>query len=89
VKNASVADNMEVLGGSTWWNVSFVKEAHDWEVSVFASFFQVLHLAVVSRDCANRLWWVSSKKGLFKVKSFSSLACYEGRRFPWKNVWRT
>jgi hypothetical protein len=82
VKDASIADNMEILGGYTWWNVSFVREAHDWEVNVFASFFQVLHSAMVSSDRADRLWWVSFKKGLFKVKSFfSSLACSEGRRF--------
>jgi len=29
MKDASVADNMEVLGGSLQWNVSFVREAHD------------------------------------------------------------
>jgi hypothetical protein len=62
VKDASVLDNMEVLGGSTQWNVSVVIEAHDWEVGVFASFFQVFHLAMVSRDRVDRLWWVSSKK---------------------------
>jgi hypothetical protein len=61
VKDASVVDNMEVLDGSTQWNVSFVREGHDWEVGVFASFFQVLHSAMVSRDRADRLWWVSSK----------------------------
>jgi hypothetical protein len=85
-----VADNMEVLGGSTQWNVSFVREAHDWEVDVFASFFQVLHSSRVNRDRADRLWWVSSKKGLFKVKSFfSSLTCSGDSRFPWKCVWQT
>jgi hypothetical protein len=90
VKDASVADNMEVLGGSTQWNVSFVREAHDWEVDVFASFFQVLHATRVNRDRADRLWWVASKKGLFKVKSFfSSLTCSGDSRFPWKCVWRT
>jgi hypothetical protein len=35
VKDASVADNMEILGGSIQWNVSFVREAHDWEVDLF------------------------------------------------------
>jgi hypothetical protein len=90
MKDASVADNLEVLGGSIQWNVSFVREAHDWEVGVFASFFHVLHLAMVSRDRADRLRWVPSKKGVFKVKSyFSSLAGGEGSRFPWKSVWRT
>jgi hypothetical protein len=64
--------------------------AHDWEVGVFASFFQVLHLVKVSRDRADRLWWVSFKKGLFKVKSFFiSLACSDSSGFLWKSVWRT
>jgi hypothetical protein len=49
----------------------------------------VLYSVVVSRGRADRLWWVSSKSGLFKFKSFSSLACFEGSRFPWKSVWRT
>jgi hypothetical protein len=37
-KNASVAANVELLGGSIQWNVNFTREAHDWEVGVFASF---------------------------------------------------
>jgi hypothetical protein len=69
--------------------VSFVREAHDWEVGVLASFFQVLHSVKVSRDRVDRLWWVSSKKGLFKVKSFRSLACSDSSGFPWKSVWWT
>jgi hypothetical protein len=89
MEDASVEDNMEVLGDSIQWNVSFVREAHDWEVGVFAS-FHVLHSAMVSRDRADRLRWVPSKKGVFKVKSyFSSLAGCEGSRFPWKSVWWT
>ncbi|XP_062162103.1 uncharacterized protein LOC133869164 [Alnus glutinosa] len=70
VKDASVADNVEVLGGSTQWNV--------------------LHATRVNRDRADRLWWVASKKGLFKVKSFfRSLTCSGDSWFPWKCVWRT
>jgi hypothetical protein len=48
-------------------------------VDVFASFFQVLHSISVTRGSEDRLWWVSSKIGLFKVGSFfSSLAlCWE------------
>jgi len=52
--------------------VSFTKEAHDWEVNVFASFFQILHLVIVKRGSEDKLWWVPSKKCLFKVKIFSS-----------------
>jgi len=44
----------------------------------------------VSRGNEDRLWWISFKRGLFKVKSFfSSLACSEGSRFLWKSVWQT
>jgi len=52
--------------------VSFTKEVHDWEVNVFASFFQILHLVIVKRGSEDKLWWVPSKKCLFKVKIFSS-----------------
>jgi hypothetical protein len=59
-------------------------------VGVFASFFHVLHLAMVSRDRPDRLRWVPSENWVFKVKSyFSSLADGEGSRFPWKSMWRT
>jgi len=38
VKDAFVADDLEFLGGFNQWNVSFIREAHDWEVDAFASF---------------------------------------------------
>jgi hypothetical protein len=41
-------------------------------VDVFASFFQVLHSVSVRRGSEDGLWWVSSKKCLFKVGSFFS-----------------
>jgi hypothetical protein len=65
-KDASVADNLELLGGSIKWSVSFSREVHDWEMDVFTFFFfQVLHSVNVRRGSEDRLWWVSSKKGLF------------------------
>jgi hypothetical protein len=90
MKDASVAVNLEFLGGSNHWNVSFVRAAHDWEVDVFASFFQVLYSVRVNRDCEDQMRWASSKRGLFKVKSlYCSLASLDGCRFPWKSVWKT
>jgi hypothetical protein len=44
----------------------------------------------VCKDSEDKLWWVSSKKGVFKVKSFFySLASSGCSPFPWKNVWHT
>jgi hypothetical protein len=85
LKDAVVADNLELLGDSFQWNVSFIRE-----VDVFASFFQLLHSVKVNRDNEDSLWWVPSKKGVFKVKSFFySLTSAGSSRFPWKSVWRT
>jgi hypothetical protein len=70
--------------------VSFIREALDWEVDDFVSFFQALHSVKVSRGSEDKLWWVSSKKGLFKIKSFFySLASTGSSRFRWRSVWRT
>jgi len=76
------------LGGANQSNVTFAREAHDWEVDAVAYFLQALHSARAGRDREDKLWWVPSKKSLFKVKSFfCSLACFGGSRFPWKSVW--
>jgi hypothetical protein len=71
-KDASIATNLEILGGSNQWNVSFARVVHDWEVDVFASFFQVLHSASMRKGCVDQLRWVPAKRGLFTVKSFYS-----------------
>jgi hypothetical protein len=42
-KDTSVATPLKFYDGSNQWNVSFARAAHDWEVDVFASFFQVLY----------------------------------------------
>lgn len=36
--DALVADLREITNGSQQWNVSFIREAHDWEVGVFVEF---------------------------------------------------
>jgi hypothetical protein len=85
VKDSSIEHNLEFLGSSNQWNMSFTREAHDWEVDVFASFLQALHSVKVRRGSEDKLWWVPSKKCLFKVKSFFySLACSGGSAFPGK-----
>jgi hypothetical protein len=87
VKDASMVDNREVLGVSIQWNVSFIREAHDWELDIFASFFQVLDSARERRGGEDKLWWNPPKRGLFKVKVlYHSLGCNVARSFPWKSV---
>jgi hypothetical protein len=67
VKDASIADHLELFGGSNRWNVSFARAAQNWVVDIFASFFQVLHSTRVKIVSEDKLWWIPSKRGLFKV----------------------
>jgi hypothetical protein len=50
----------------------------------------VLHSVRERQGGEDKLWWISSKRGLFTVKAlFHSLGSVVERRFPWKSVWRT
>ena len=53
-------------------------------------FFQKLQSISIQRGSQDKLWWIPSKKGTFKLKDFfRALSRVEGRGFPWKSVWRT
>lgn len=41
VKDTSVAALLELFGGSNKWKASFARVAYDWEVDVFALFFNL------------------------------------------------
>jgi hypothetical protein len=50
----------------------------------------MLYLVRMRREGEVKLWWATSKRGLYGVKSFYSvMSCYDGFRFHWQNVWRT
>jgi hypothetical protein len=89
-KDASIADNIDTSGGTLQWNVSFSRLVHDWELEVLASFYTLLYLYRMSREGEDKIWWVSSSKGKFDVRSFHNiLASKEANPFPWKSIWRT
>ena len=67
-KDASVAANVKFLGGAPQWNVIFSREVHDWEVDVVTAFFQKLPFVSIQRENQDKLWWIPSKKGTFKVR---------------------
>jgi hypothetical protein len=89
-EDASVAAHLKLSGGSNQWNVSFVRVSRDWEVDVFVSFFNLLYSTRVRREGEDKLWWTSSKKGLFVISSFNNvLVCNDAIHFFWKSIWRT
>jgi hypothetical protein len=72
-KDASVAANVEFLGGVPQWNVIFSREIHDWEVDAVTAFFQKLQTVSIRMGSQDKLWWIPSKKGIFKVRFLWSI----------------
>ena len=89
-KEASIADNVECSNGAVQWNIVFTRLIHDWEVEVLASFYSCLYSYKVRGVGEDKLWWVPSSKGSFKVSSFYRVLSSLGSLpFPWKGIWRT
>jgi hypothetical protein len=88
VKDASIVDHLELYSGSHQWNVSFFRVTHDWEVDVFASFFNLLYSLRWDGRCRQALLCPPKKK-LFNVRSFSNvLVPHDVTPFPWRSIWR-
>jgi hypothetical protein len=62
VRDASVTNFLELSNESYQWNVSFIRESHDWEVYVFALFFNLYSFRMKLRD-EDKFCWVPSKWG--------------------------
>jgi hypothetical protein len=88
-KEASIADNSDLVSGSRQWNISFVRSLNDWEVEELASLYSLLYSYNLGGG-ADKIWWVPNKKGKFEVKSFYSILNSSiSFPFPWKSIWRT
>jgi hypothetical protein len=70
VNDAAVVDHLEFLGGSNQWNERFDRAAQNWDVDIFASFFQVLHSTKVKKRSEDKLWWIPSKRDCLRQNPF-------------------
>jgi hypothetical protein len=55
-KDASVAANVDFLGGAPQWNIIFSKEVHDCEVDIVTAIFQKLQSVSIQRGNQDKLW---------------------------------
>jgi hypothetical protein len=63
IQDASKEALLMYSGDSFQWSVSFARAMHDWEMNVFALFFNLLYSVRVRRDGVDKLWRSPSKKG--------------------------
>lgn len=43
VKDASMADNLEILGNTIKWNLGFIRAVQDWEIDLLNEFLYLLY----------------------------------------------
>ena len=48
--------HLELTSGSNKWNVIFAREAYDWKVDVFVSFFKVQYLVKVIQEGVDKFY---------------------------------
>jgi hypothetical protein len=88
-KEATIADNFDVVSGSRQWNISFMRSLNDWEVEDLASLYSLLYSYNFGGG-ADKMWWVPKRKGKFEVSSYYAiLTSKDSVPFPWKSIWRT
>jgi hypothetical protein len=87
VKEASIADNVERSKDVVQWNIVFTRLIHDWEVETLASFYKGLYSFKFRGHLEDKLWWIPSGKGFFKVITFYQVLSPPGFiSFPWKGI---
>jgi hypothetical protein len=71
-KEATIADNFDVVSGSRQWNISFMRSLNDWEVEDLASLYSLLYSYNFGGG-ADKMWWVPKRKGKFEVSSYYAI----------------
>jgi hypothetical protein len=86
-KEASIADNSELVSSSCQWNISFIHALNDWEVEELASFYSLLYSFNLVGG-GDKIWWVPNRKGKFEVSSFyNEIIAKDTCPFSWKSIW--
>jgi hypothetical protein len=65
---ASMPVHLVLSSDSYKWNVNFHRVAHDWEMDLFNSFFNLVY-SRLRRSSEDKLCWISFKRWLFDVRS--------------------
>ena len=76
VKDAPVADFVQVRGNAVHWEVTFTRLAQDWELESISSFFDLLYSANIISSEKDKICWKPARSKGFQVKSFFLYSTY-------------
>ena len=88
-KDASIANLLSFEFGMMHWNLSFIRNVHDWELESLISFMDCIYASPLKGEGEDRICWESPSHSLFAVKRYyQSLTPRPSIPFLWKSIWK-
>ena len=80
---------MNFTNGVLFWDVSFFRSVHAWELEELLGFMDTIHGASVKGFGEDKMCWKPNREKGFMVKDFYSLLVGSNEYcFPWKSIWK-
>ena len=88
-QEVSVVEVMKFDNGIRFWDVSFFRDVHAWELKVLACFMDNIYGASVRGLSEDKMCWKSDRKKGFMVRDYYNLLVGSNDYcFPWKSIWK-
>uniref|UniRef100_A0A7N2KWC1 K Homology domain-containing protein n=1 Tax=Quercus lobata TaxID=97700 RepID=A0A7N2KWC1_QUELO len=88
-KEASVAELMKSYNGVLFWDVSFFRGVHAWELEAMLGFMETIYGSSIRGFGEDKMCWLPSKDKGFMVNAYYRILVgpiIYG--FPWKSIWK-
>ena len=84
-----MAEIMKFDNRILFWDVSFFRSVHAWELEALAGFIDTIYGASVRGFGEDKMCWKSDRKKGFIVKDYYNLLVgFNDYCFPWKSIWK-
>ena len=84
-----MAKLMKSANGIIFWDVSFFRGVHAWELEVVSSFMYTIYGSSVRGFGEDKMCWKPDRNKGFMVNDYYSLLVGSNDScFPWKSIWK-